>query len=387
MSKSSHHFATPIFRGGRFESNTLPIDVLPDLAAYRDLVVDLAKHLFLQREPGRKRVPRGFVESFQLSLSAVEAGSAGAVLDRIEIEPSVRGLLPQAGLFSPQADLFDEARNLIEAVIAAAGNKSELPPQFPPHLAKRFNQIGRGLRDDEFVELRGPGKHTGPRYDKSIRKWIVVQQEGRYEDEVDLVAVLSGGVIDREQITLRLDDGALVDGRCPQHLVKHALGFAGRRIRVLGLGSYDRIDRLERVLRVDDITPIDEEENSGPAALNLQFDELKLLQRGWFEEDTPPLDPAGLDMFRSFLHSVLGGSDIPLPYLYPTPEGDARAEWSFPEWEVSATAELARRSIVLHATHLRSDAFEERELSMDATDGVVGFTKFIHQFMPAKVTS
>lgn len=379
MSKSSNHFATQIFRGGRFESNTLPIDVLPDLAAYRDLVVELAKHLFLQREPARKRVPKGFVESFQLSLSAVGAGSAHAVLERIEEESPMHVLFPQT-------DLFDEARDLIEAVIFAAENKRDLPQQFPPHLAKRFNQFGRGLRDDEFVELRGPSKDTGPRYNKSIRKWIVLQQEGSYEDDVDLVAVLSGGVIHREQITIQLDDGALVDGRCSQQIVKHVLdlGFAGRRMRVQGLGSYDRTERLERILRVEDISPIDDEETAGPAALKVQFDELKLLKSGWFEEGTPPLDPAGLESFRSFLHNVLDNTEIPTPYLYPTVDGDARAEWSFPEWEVSATAELAGQSIILFATHLRSDASEERTISIDAIDGVTNFAKFIRQFMPAR---
>ena len=39
---TNRDFVTPIFRGGRFEDAVLSVDVLADLAAYRDLVVELA---------------------------------------------------------------------------------------------------------------------------------------------------------------------------------------------------------------------------------------------------------------------------------------------------------------------------------------------------------
>ena len=76
-------FMTPVFRGKRFENHEIPLDVLPDLAAYRDLVLDLARHLSLARSPSRKRVLRGFVDSFQLVLRTIEPGSACPVLERV----------------------------------------------------------------------------------------------------------------------------------------------------------------------------------------------------------------------------------------------------------------------------------------------------------------
>ena len=66
-------FMIPVFRGKRFENHEVPLDVLPDLAAYRDLVLELARHLFLAGSPSRKRVPKGFVDSFQLVLRIVPA--------------------------------------------------------------------------------------------------------------------------------------------------------------------------------------------------------------------------------------------------------------------------------------------------------------------------
>lgn len=372
----TRRFATPVFRGGRFESQTLPVDVLPDLAAYRDLVVELAKHLFLQRNPQRKRVPKGFVESFQLAIRAIEPGSAGAVLERIEPLPAA---IPFGTL---QANLFDEARDRIEVAVEAASKRRALPRDFPAHLAKRFNQLGRGLRDDEYLELRSAESTSGPRYDKSVRKWIVVQYEGRYEDEVKLLVTISGGVIDREQLTVRTERGRLIDGSCPQQLVRQALQWADRRVRVIGVGSFDRNDELERLIKIDEILLVDEDEDDigAPSSLAAQFEDLAKLKDGWFEPDTPALDSAGLKAFHEFLEQAVREHSLPLPFLYPTPDGEARAEWSFPDWEVNATIQLREHLLHLHATHLKSDDSEEAQLSLESDGAVSSFARFILQF-------
>lgn len=375
-SMSSREFATPVFRGGRFDAGALPLDVLPDLAAYRDLIVELAKALFLAREPGRRRVPKGFVESFQIGIRAVNAGSTIAVLERTSVPGGMLTLFPKE-------DLFDEARNLIDKVVAAAGQKAPLPPEFPHHLAMRFNQFGRSLRDGESVELRGPGATSGPTYDRGTRKWIVVQAEGRYEDGAELTGVVSGGVLDREQITVRLDDGALVDGRCSAELVRQTLALLDRKVRVVGLGSFDRNDHLERLLRVDDVAPIDEDEAvvGAPSALGVQFGDLASLPAGWFETETPPLDRTGLKTVEAFLTAVVT-SGVPVPHLYPTPDAGVRAEWTLGTWEVSATFELGGAcSAHLHATQVTSDSTEDADVGLDAADALSIFSGFVRQFL------
>ena len=92
-------FLKPRLVGTRFEEHSLPVDVLKDWAAFEDLVVEVAKHLYLQDNEGRKRTPRGFADDFSLHLSGVEEGSAVPVLDRIS-----RKNLPLGG------DYFDKAR-------------------------------------------------------------------------------------------------------------------------------------------------------------------------------------------------------------------------------------------------------------------------------------
>ncbi len=370
---TNRDFVTPIFRGGRFEDAVLSVDVLADLAAYRDLVVELAKRLFLRREPGRKRVPKGFAESFQLGIRAIEKGSTLAVVSR-----TFGGSQPPLPLGA--ADDFDAARDLLERVIEAGAAHAPLPAEFPPELAMRFNQFGRGLRDGESVELRRAGAASGPRYDRAIRKWIVVQREGRYEDAVDRLVVVRGGFIDRHMITVRLDDGALVEGTCEEAVVKRALALADQRARLTGLGSFDGQDRLERLVRVDDVVDADEEEERASTiapALVTQFARLAALEEGWFEPGTPKLRADGLARVRAFLEAATA-SGAPLPYLYPTPAGEVRAEWSLGRWEVSATFDVATPSVWLHATHLDSEATEEADLPTDA-DAVATFVAFVAQ--------
>ena len=368
-------FASPVFRGGRFESNVLVVDVLSDLVAYRDLVVDLAKHLVLQREPSRKRAPKGFVESFQIGIRAVEGGSAVALLSRIESTPAL-----------PWSDSFDDARDLVEEVVAAVGEGRNLPEGFPVEFAKRFNQLGRGLRDGEYIELRKPGATTGPRYDRDVRKSIVLLHETRYEDRADVTGWIAGGVIDRQQLTIRRQDEPLLDCTCSEDLVRWALERVEKRVRLVGVGSFDKHDRLEKVLRVSDIALADESDENDAlglaiSRLSARFDELAALPEGWFEAGTPPLDRKGLLDVHAFLVEAMK-EGVPAPHLYPTPEGEARAEWSFPGWEVSASFNLSEGTIWMHATDLEGDADRECGLALTNPDALRDFVAFLDKFPP-----
>jgi hypothetical protein len=67
--------------------------------------------------------------------------------------------------------------------------------------------------------------------------------------------------------------------------------------------------------------------------------------------------------------------------MYPTPESEARAEWSLPGWEVNATFDLKIRSVRLHATQLDGDASEDCELEITAAHAAETVVRFIQQFL------
>ncbi len=373
MTISFIRFAEPAFKGGRFENHALPVDVLPELATYRDLIIDLAKYLFLQRETSRKRVPKGFVESFQLVLRAIGDGSAIPILERV-----VSDTIPM-DMIEGTDDFFTQARDQIQNVIQAASSRQPLPSNFPEHFIPRFNQLGKNLRDDEYIELREPGQQVGPRYDRATRKFLILQREREYDASVDLLAEVRGGVLDRELIVLRLDDGSLIDARALEAQVQQALEFVTAQVRVTGWGAFDQNDRLQRIIKLEELIPV-EDEMTPLALLDARFAELGELREGWFEPGSPRLDPSGLASFKSFIRQVVTEGITTSPFIYPTPDGGIQAEWSFPSWEVSAKASLTNGVLYLHATHLEGDDIWDTEIKLNAPEVVSSFHKFMNQF-------
>src|SRR5258708_38699880 len=99
----SEPFLEPRLIGKRFENHTMPVEFLQEWAAYEELVVELARRLFLEKNPKRRRVPRGFFEEFHLHLARVSEGSAVLELTNV---PSERLLMRDEVI-----PYFQDARN------------------------------------------------------------------------------------------------------------------------------------------------------------------------------------------------------------------------------------------------------------------------------------
>src|SRR5579871_4228542 len=62
--------------GARFEGHRLPLDVLPDLSAFRDLLVSYVKAEWRAAHSERERLPKGFEKSIAFDLVGIKDGSA-----------------------------------------------------------------------------------------------------------------------------------------------------------------------------------------------------------------------------------------------------------------------------------------------------------------------
>jgi hypothetical protein len=362
-------FADPTFRGGRFEGNALPVDVLPELSAYRAIVIDLAKRLFIQSHPARQQVPRGFIDSFRLVLRSVEPGSARPVLERLVPDNA------QVLLFGD--DYFARARDQIENAVQAASARHALPNDFPRDLIPQFNQFGKSLRGNEYIELRGPERAAGPRYDRNTRKHLILQYKPEYEGSVDMIAELNGGVIGRRQITFLLPDGGLVDATAPESMVQQVFPIVPSQVRLIGSGIFDENDRLKSIIYIEELTAA-EDEMVAQTPIDERIAQLGNLSTGWFVPESAPLDPHLLDSVRELMARLLADGTVPPPYIYPTPEGAVQAEWSFPAWEVSAL--VSATLVLLHATHLESDEGEDVEIPLLERNITDTMRAFILQF-------
>ena len=97
-----------------------------------------------------------------------------------------------------------------------------------------------------------------------------------------------------------------------------------------------------------------------------QLQKLRKLQDGWLDGEGRAPDRAGLDWLSSAFDQQFP-SDLALPYMYPTPEGHVRAEWSLPPHEISLEIDLEDDSGEWHHLNLETDKGETRSLDLDDT--------------------
>jgi len=105
--------------GARFEDGGIPLQVLSDLSALREMVVEVAKGRYLAENPNRQRAPRGFADKIDLTLTGIDNGSAMPIINFTTTETET--LLP--GISPRYLDCLLWAKDAIaRSVAAASGN-------------------------------------------------------------------------------------------------------------------------------------------------------------------------------------------------------------------------------------------------------------------------
>ncbi len=322
-------FVQPRFTGLRFEEHTLPVDVARDLAAYEALVVDLAKHFYLQEHPDRQRVPKGFSSNFHLDIQRIDPGSAKPLLVLV-----MSGVLALAG---GESSYFERARDVVAECVAAP--VTALPVQFPKELLSHFNEFGRSLRDGETLELPRTG-NVAAVLSPDKRKDLVLAADLYYERDVELVGSIGEADWERSTFRLRLEDGSRTVVPMPESFHNRAREFGGRnrhQVQVTGVATYDSWDRLQRVVSVDSL------EVTKNYLLAVRFDDLTQLKDGWYEGRgrAPSKDKLAL-VAQRLINSY--PERVQLPIVAPTQDGNLLLEWDTvgdPSADIDLGAELA----------------------------------------------
>lgn len=343
-------FSQPRFTGARFDEHTLPVDVARDLAAYEALIVELAKHLYLEDHPDRQRVPKGFAANFRLDIERIDEGSAKPLLALV-----MAGALALQG---GERDYFERARDLVAECVAAP--VAALPETFPKDLLSHFNQFGRSLRADETLELPLPGGNGPAFLTQEKRKQLVLAADQVYEREVTLLGYIEEVDFLKSSFRLRLTDGGQATIPMPDSFHNNARTYAGRPhhfVGLLGVGTYDAWDRLQKVISVDSL------EVAKNHAISARFDEISQLEDGWFEG-------AGSAPEANALSSVSEGlianypDKLPLPLIVPTQNGNLLLEWNA-EGDPSLDIDLTGLQASFHAFDASGEDME-RDFNLDA---------------------
>ena len=357
-------FLRPRLTGARFEGGAIPLDMLNELPALGEMIVAVAKWRYLQDHPDRKRTPRGFAESASLRLTGVEEGSAIPVIDLASVSPSPPDASQFPGMPGAFRKYFEEARDYIIGAISAAERGEAGMYGLPDEYLRYFDRFGRRLHEGESIEFNSRSGVNAARLTRaSRRKLIRASQISEITEEVSIRGSIPK--MDQDRMTFELQS---LEGRkipaviTEQHrdiVLEVFNGYeADEKVLIRGIGTYDRQERLIKLESIEEITALD------PLDVPARLDEFRALKDGWLEGEGRAFSSEGLDWLATQFERRYP-TDLPLPYLYPTPEGGVRAEWSEEANAVVLETDLDNHSASWLWFVRGSNADHERELNLD----------------------
>ncbi|MBG0794198.1 hypothetical protein IYY11_12570 [Methylocystis sp. H62] len=321
--------------GARFSGKRLPVDVLVDLPAFRELLVAFAKAEWRKLHEDRKRVPKGFDASLAFDLVAVEDGSAVPVLEwnRETTQSRLPGFTDQIedvllSSFDGVVKLFDEA---------AVG---QFPAAMAPEQIRALNKFGANLRDKERIEFEGRTNARGEviYLSSDVRKRLIGSLRDRYDSQIADVGMLLGSVSNPEgdlgHIRVRSDSHGAFDIPIDNETIK--LEFDGNIDQPIELNltvQLDNEDRVKGVIDVHSISLIDEQIAAQVKRCKDRLSQVAALQDGWHDGEGSAPSIEAVRSANWFL--VLRVALCEYYRIYPTDEGGILFELEVKGWDLS----------------------------------------------------
>jgi hypothetical protein len=351
-------FIQPRFVGPRFEEHTLPLSAAKDLAAYEELVLELAKHLFREKQTDRVRLPKGFASDFSLHIEKIEPGSA---------KPALVAMVLGSQLFASLPAEIIEAKDLINAVMATNDGQA-FPANFPKDFYSYFNRIGRSLKEGEKIEWT-PDLANKTVLTPANRIRLARAHRETYEAEADVVGLVEEldakkktGILrtqSKEAIAFVFGDPFFAD-------LKNALGNSVVHARLKGVGVFDVNDRLGSIIEIDQLECLPH------FGLVSKIDALSSLADGWLEGNGVAPSSANITWLTDEVAKYYPEA-LEYPSVAPTEDGHVVFEWIRPQARVELEVNFDSQKLELYATNLATNQFTEE--SFDASNWDTAFNK------------
>lgn len=171
----------------------LPPDVLPDLSAFRDLLVSYVKAGWRAAHTQRGRLPKGFEKSIAFDLVSIEDGSAVPQLEWDR--DTAQLLLPD---FKDELEMLVEAAyaKILDLIDGANGPRGTM--ELTSENIRALDRFGSSLLPDEKIEFRnGRGADGNVVYlDTYRRKRLITRSRDSYQTRFEDIGKLLGSAID-----------------------------------------------------------------------------------------------------------------------------------------------------------------------------------------------
>jgi hypothetical protein len=329
VGRNNVEFARPKLVGPRYESHAIPLDALRELEAYGSVLTELAIELFRADHPQRRRLPHGFREGGRLVLARIGSGSAEAV-----IEHSFAPSIPDS-VIDDVIVYFERAKRDFHGLLANVRRGVGGPSR--ERAAQALRRMGRRLRKDEAIVLPAGDGLPMVSIDRQFRREVLLAAAGEYSEFLDAVVIVHELDAWKKSIKFDLEPGATLtiqfgDTEWGQiHDLTSALADGPVSACFAGVVDYGSNDRPSRVVEVESLELADSDDVVNGRTIQdfrARFIYLRDLSAGWLDGGGEAPVHTLLVEARDYLLEQHRRFALPLPHVYPTPEGGISAEWT-----------------------------------------------------------
>ncbi|MFM0454151.1 hypothetical protein PQR21_27535 [Paraburkholderia nemoris] len=320
--------------GARFDDARLPVDVLSDLPAFRDLLVAFAKDGWRALNSDRQRVPKGFDKSLSFDLVAIEPGSAIPKLDWNR--RTAQSQLP--GFADELEQIVGASFKEVVSLIDGAGH-DRFPKFLPSEHIRALNKLGSGLREGERIEFQNTQGTDGKvvYLDSYRRKKLITEVRETYQARFEGVGMLVGTKAsdgkDGYIVVKTVEHGEIEISVDLERVVKEFDGNIYGDVQFELQIELDHNDRYRGVIEVHDVGLIDAQIGAELLRCRARLADIRNLRDGWHEGGGLRIHDAAVAAAEKFLlkrPSLCGAYKI-----YPTEEGDVLFEFESNGWDFS----------------------------------------------------
>jgi hypothetical protein len=318
---SNERFGLFVLSGPIFDGVGMPVEAAAELLAYKALVLDVAKKLYLQQNPHRERSRRNLASEFDLRLEKVEQGSADVIL--LHAKPDT--LFP----VDLGNDIFAHSRDVVTQTIQSVATSGTLPSIFPLRSLPKFRAFGKTFPVGHSVRVGSlDGRYTAT-LDLNIRQRFLELLDA---DSTQVQQEAAGTMVelDPERLVfhLRTSDGERVQcdygdlSTIDRSLLADETGD-GPLVSVKGEALVGRDGVLQRFVSVEAVHTVTQPSRK---ALDERLSYIEGLDDGWLDADSKAVLPDVMASAKEALNKVKKLPDGFTPA--PLPDGGLRFEWA-----------------------------------------------------------